>query len=114
MPCTENAEVSWTKDGKKLKPKKKDKRLKIDLDTKTNTSTLELAEATMEDVGEYAVVAENEGGMSTCTVSVSVVSKVEKMAPQLTLFPKPTLAQEGETVKLSCAIIGMESEDASY
>ena len=106
LSSTENTDVYWTKDGKKLKAKKKDKRLKIDLDTTSNTSVLEVAQAGMEDAGEYAVVAENEAGLTSCTVSVNVVSKVEKMAPQLTVFPKPTLAQEGETVQLSCSLIG--------
>lgn len=105
----ENAEISWTKDGKKLKPKKKEKRLKIDVNTKTNVSTLEIEGATLEDSGEYAVVAENAEGVSSCTVSVKVVSKVEKVPPQFTLIPKPVLVKEGENIEITCKITGKKN-----
>jgi Immunoglobulin I-set domain len=100
------AEVSWAKNGKKLKKSKKDKRINFGVDETTGCNFLEIAESAMEDSGEYTLTAENEGGIVACTVSVNIVSKVVKSPPRVEEFPKPQTVKEGGTVELVCKVTG--------
>jgi len=47
------------------------------VDAKTGMHFLEITEASLDDVGEYTLTAESEGGIVRCTVSVDVVSELE-------------------------------------
>jgi len=100
-------EISWAKNGKKLKSKKKDKKFIMGVDEQTGVNFLEITEATVEDIGEYTMRAESDGGIVACTVSVSVVSQVEKKPPRLEIFPKPQTLKEGTPLQLSCKVSGM-------
>jgi len=64
------AMISWSKNGKKLE--KDDERLKFVNDESTGYRCLEIAEASSDDVGEYSITAESEGGIAKYTVSVGV------------------------------------------
>lgn len=107
-------DVTWAKDGKKLKPKKKDKHIKADYDADTGTQYLEISEATYEDAGEYTMTAENDGGIVACTVSVNVVSKIEKKPPKLEEGPKPQIVKEGETIELVCRVSGFPEPEVTF
>jgi len=100
------AEVTWAKDGKKLKKSKKDKRLNFGVDELTGCNFLEIVETTMEDTGEYTLTAESEGGIVATTVSVNVLSKVVKQPPRIEEFPKPQTVREGGTIELVCKVLG--------
>ena len=75
-PGEPEPEVTWLKDGKEIKIKKKDKRMRTDWDMKTDEYILEIKSATKEDIGEYTAVATNEKG--TINVVISVAFKVKK------------------------------------
>ncbi len=69
-------DVTWLRNGKEVKVKKKDKRIKIDWDMKTDEYTLEIQNASKDDIGEYTAVAKNEKG--TVTVVITVTFKIKK------------------------------------
>ena len=71
------AEICWSKNGQKLEVAPDSKHVNMGVDMNTGMNFLEIAEASLEDIGEYTVTAENEGGIVACTVSVDVVSKLE-------------------------------------
>ncbi len=71
-------DVTWLRNGKEIKVKKKDKRIKIDWDMKTDEYTLEIQNASKDDIGEYTAVAKNVKG--TITVLITVTFKVKKEA----------------------------------
>ena len=100
-------QVTWSKDGKKIKAKKKDKRVRADYDAETGTQFLEVCQTrhTMTP-GEYTLSAENDGGIVACTVSVHVTSRVEKKPPKLEEAPKPQIVREGDTIELLCRVTG--------
>jgi hypothetical protein len=101
-----SAEVSWARNGKKIKKSKKDKRINFGVDEVSGCNFLEIAESTLEDSGEYTLTAESEGGIVACTVSLNVVSKVVKLPPRVEEFPKPQTVKEGGTVELVCKVTG--------
>ncbi len=69
-------EVTWLKEGKEIKIKKKDKRIQTHWDMQTDEYTLEIQNATKDDIGEYTAVAKNEKG--TITVVMTVMFKVKE------------------------------------
>ena len=76
-------EVTWYKDGNKLKPRKPDARVRIDWDLKEDTNTLIISEACATDSGQYTVKATNDSGSITETVNVSVSApKQNQKKPQ--------------------------------
>ncbi len=83
-------EVTWLKDDKEIKIKKKDKRIRTDWDMKTDEYILEIKNATKDDVGEYTAVAKNEKG--TITVVMTVMFKVKKQKKEEET--KPELVEE--------------------
>ena len=71
------AQVYWSKNGEKLEATSENKKIHMGVDAETRMHFLEIAEATLEDIGEYTLTAESEGGIVSCTVSVDVVSELE-------------------------------------
>ena len=100
-----SAEVTWLKKGQTLKAVD-DKRLRVGFEEITGLQYLEIVEASFDDVGDYTLNAESEGGIIACTVSVNVVSKIVKLPPKLEEYPKPQIVKEGEKIELSCKISG--------
>jgi len=87
------AETFWSKNGKKVEPD--GKKIYTGVDIKTGTNFLDIVESSTEDIGEYRLTVENEGGIVTCTVSVHVVDKLEILsAPEETGLPSLALPQE--------------------
>ena len=62
-------------------------------------------QASVEDSGKYTVTATNEGGSVSSTVAVTVESRVAE-APKLAQLPKPQNISAGETLSLTCKIMG--------
>ncbi len=81
-PGEPEPEVTWLKDGKEIKIKKKDKRIRTDWDMKTDEYILEIKSATKEDIGEYTAVATNEKGTINFVISVTLRVKKEKTEKQ--------------------------------
>lgn len=100
------ATVRWAKNGQNLTPEA-DSRLKFGCDSKTGLHYLEVVEAEFEDIGEYTLRAENDGGIIACTVSVNVISKIEKKPPKMEDYPKPHIVKEGANIELSCKVTGL-------
>ena len=69
---TPEPKITWKKDGKEIKPKKKDKRFIISWDIDNDLNTLEIKEATVEDAGAYTIEATNSLGTVEATVTVTV------------------------------------------
>ena len=65
-------EVSWKKDGKTVKPKKKENRVTVEYSKEEDAYILEIKEATMKDAGEYTVVVESEAGTVSSSAAVTV------------------------------------------
>lgn len=101
--ATPEPEISWSKDGKKLVPKK-NKRVKIYKDAESDTNFLEIQDATVDDSGCYVVNAENAAGIGEVTVSVNVEEKIE--APVLENLPKPMQVKSGEPIVLAVQATG--------
>lgn len=102
---SEEAEVQWSKNGQIL-TQKSDDRLRFGFDSKTGVHYLEVVEAEFDDIGEYTLNAENEGGIIACTVSVNVVTKVERKPPRLEEYPRPQIVKEGSSIQLACKVSG--------
>lgn len=102
---SEEVEVQWVKNGQVL-TQESDDRLRFGFDSKTGVHYLEVVEAEFDDVGEYTLNAENEGGIIACTVSVNVVTKVEKKPPKLVEYPRPQIVKEGSSIQLACKVTG--------
>ena len=99
-------EIVWSKDGKKIKPKKKDKRITTDWDVSDDTQSLKITDATVEDAGEYTVTVTNAGGSTSKTATVTVDKKIPPEKPKASKMPKSVTATEGETIRLLCKITG--------
>jgi len=69
------ARVHWSKNGQRLDVSSENGKINVGVDAETSTHFLEIAEASPDDVGEYTLTAESEGGIVSCTVSVDVVSE---------------------------------------
>ncbi len=67
-------------------------------------------QATGEDSGKYTVTASNEGGSVSSTVSVMVTTQVTAEAPSLAEMPKPITVKIGETITITCKILGKNNE----
>lgn len=100
------ATVQWAKNGKTLTAEA-GSRFKFGHDSKTGLHYLEVVEAELEDIGEYTVRAENDGGIIACTVSVNVATKIDKKAPKLEEYPKPMIVKEGTDIELECKVTGL-------
>ena len=74
------AEIYWSKNSQRLEVAPDYRKVNMGVDVGTGMQFLEIAEASLDDVGEYSVTAESEGGIVTCTVSVDVVSKPDVMS----------------------------------
>lgn len=98
--------MTWLKNGKVLKPKKKDKRIKIDWNISDDTYFLEIHEATTEDCGTYtARVCDRGGSVETnvdVCVTLPVVEKNESTVSE-TVEEAPAKKQEEPEVKQSVA-----------
>ena len=76
------AEITWYKDDKKIKPKKSDKRVKVDWDMAEDLTSLSISDATIEDAGKYLVKATTKEGTVTELVTVTVNEPIKvKTAP---------------------------------
>lgn len=84
-------EITWSKDGKKLETTGRDARIRTIDDKLGGAYLLEIAETTTEDIGEYTLSAESEGGVVSCTVSVSVIAKLEPEVPLSTVTEQTSL-----------------------
>lgn len=102
---SEEVEVQWVKNGQVL-TQESDDRLRFGFDSKSGVHYLEVVEAEFDDIGEYTLNAENEGGIIACTVSVNVVTKVEKKPPKLVEYPRPQIVKEGSSIQLACKVTG--------
>ena len=104
----ENATVSWSRNGKPLKVSKKDKRMKIGYDSNKKLYFLEIACATLDNAGEYAVTASSDGGQVTSMVAMVTVEASQKnQKPTLPQAPEAVSIKEGEDIKISCTITGL-------
>ena len=71
-----------------------------------------LLQATTEDTGKYTVTATNVGGSVSSTVAVTVEGKstqapeIGAQAPEIGEMPKPQNLKPGDTLTLTCKIIG--------
>ena len=91
-------EVTWLKEGKEIKIKKKDKRIRTDWDMKTDEYILEIQNASKDDIGEYTAVAKNEKG--SITVVMTVTFKVKKVkAKEIEEEKKPEVVEEAIEVE---------------
>ena len=72
LPGTPDPKITWKKNGKEIKTKKKDKRFIISWDIDNDLNTLEIKEATVEDAGAYTIEATNSLGTVEATVTVTV------------------------------------------
>ena len=95
------AEITWYKDDKKIKPKKNDKRVKVDWDMTEDLTSLSISNVTIEDGGNYLVKATTKEGTvkELVTVTVNEPATVRK-APSDTKEPKEAVEEtiEGEEV----------------
>ena len=62
-------------------------------------------QATAEDSGKYTVTATNVGGSVSSTVAVTVEGKTAE-APEIGEMPKPQSLKSGDTLTLTCKIMG--------
>ena len=77
-----DAEITWYKDDKQIKPKKSDKRVKVDWDMAEDLTSLSVSDATIEDAGNYLVKATTKEGTVTELVTVAVTEPATvKKAP---------------------------------
>lgn len=68
------ARIHWSKNGQRLEASSENGgKINIGVDAQTGMHFLEIVEASQEDIGEYTLTAESEGGIVSCTVSVDVV-----------------------------------------
>lgn len=103
----ENVTVSWSRNGKPVKVSKKDKRVKIGYNSKEKLYFLEIANATLDNAGEYSVTASSDGGQVTSMVAmVTVEPSQKKQKPLLPQLPNAVSVKEGEDIKISCTITG--------
>ena len=100
------AEVTWSKDGKKLKKKKKDDRFSMKYDTASAQHVLEIKDATAEDHGKYDVTATNANGSVTHTINVNVTAEGVKETLTFSKLPEPVNVKEGEEIRLTCQLTG--------
>ena len=84
-------EITWSKDGKKLEITDMDARIRTVEDKVDGVYLLEIAETTTEDIGEYTLSAESEGGVISCTVSVDIIAKLEPELPLSTVSEQTSL-----------------------
>ena len=104
--------MTWKKDGKTVKSKKKENR--VNISQTEDVHTLEVKDATAKDAGEYTVTAKNSTGSVTSTATVEVLSQepVEAVdsaaieAPKFEVAPQPVSVTEGETIRLTCQVSG--------
>ena len=99
------AEISWSKNGRKLDVNSDSKKVITGVDVNTGMHFMEIAEASLEDIGEYTLTAENEGGTVACTVSVDVVSKTAKETLQ-----SVTVSQNVEQTFRSLEQVAVDTE----
>jgi len=91
------SEIFWSKNGRRLEVAPNNNRVNMGVDAKTGMHFLEIVEASLEDIGEYTITAENDGGVVACTVSVDVVSKVDESSiPKETDVPHVVVTEVGE------------------
>lgn len=81
FPGQPEPEVTWFKDDKPIKPKKKDKKYKVDWDVTTDVCSLEIKDVAQDDAGNYTAKASNTHGIAEATVSV-VIGKEKEAAPK--------------------------------
>ena len=94
------AEIYWSKNSQRLEVAPDYRKVNMGVDVGTGMQFLEIAEASLDDVGEYSVTAESEGGIVTCTVSVDVVSKPDVMSvPKETPVPPFNVLEDVEQLK---------------
>ena len=94
------AEIYWSKNSQRLEVAPDYRKVNMGVDVGTGMQFLEIAEASLDDVGEYSVTAESEGGIVTCTVSVDVVSKPDVMSvPKETPVPPVNVLEDVEQLK---------------
>ncbi|KAK2186867.1 hypothetical protein NP493_186g03131 [Ridgeia piscesae] len=111
----ENATVSWSRNGKPLKVSKKDKRMKIGYDSNKKLYFLEIACATLDNAGEYAVTASSDGGQVTSMVAMVTVEASQKnQKPTLPQAPEAVSIKEGEDIKISCIIIASPEPEVKW
>ena len=88
-------EIKWLRDGIRIKPKKSDKRLKIEWDMKEDLNILQLNSVTVEDAGQYMIVASNPAGKTSSTAIVSVMQAANKVH----MVEEVSLESTGETTE---------------
>jgi len=94
------AEIYWSKNSQRLEVAPDYRKVNMGVDVGTGMQFLEIAEASLDDVGEYSVTAESEGGIVTCTVSVDVVTKPDvTSAPKETPVPPVNVLEDVEQLK---------------
>ena len=131
-----DAEITWYKDEKKIKPKKTDQRVKIDWDMTEDVTTLSIYGVSVEDAGDYLVKATTKDGtvseLVTVTVNKPVAQNVmqhtvetsetveaamdqpkeetatesEAVGPKFEIAPEATSVDIGETLTLKCKVAG--------
>ena len=85
-------EITWSKDGKKLENADADARIRTIKDKVGGTYILAVVETTPEDVGEYTLCAESEGGIVSCTISVNVIARVRSDVQSSTVSEETNLS----------------------
>lgn len=101
-----DVEVSWKKNGEKVK-KKKDKRIRMEKDSTTDTYFLEISKVTKEDEGSYTVTAQGAGGEVTHAVKLSVGStSAGKQPPQITEVPPSVTVGAGDVLTIGVNVSG--------
>ena len=95
-------EISWYKNGKKVKPSKKDVRIQVEYDSSEQVSLLSISDATNDDAAVYSVKAKNTAGSVTQSVNVTVNdtqkedSAKEQPAAAISDSDRPTETEESE------------------
>ena len=101
-----DCEVTWMRNGKKLKKKKKSC---YDFVSKDGTIQLVIAKATPEDGGNYHMTITNPTG--SIDAEVEVVVEAAAQAPQIKHLPENFSVKTGEDILISCMITGQTNEN---